>query len=200
MLNYEDINFNHNEPDLASFFNTRAKVTRQQDGKVLAAWVSPNPSGQLQLTIGHAHDFQPGDLMDIVLTNARQSINLVARFIGESGGRGTFQVLQDSAPTKPVERMRKQEEGAMARIISGGMEAVVPVRDVAPGGVAVTAPFMMQADTFVRLTVQCRLGLVNMEARVVYCRPEENLFRVGFQITRLQGNDEIIWWQLLESA
>lgn len=203
MLNFRDLQFEEAKSlDLTPFFNTRARVTRKLDESQFAAWVSPNYSGQLQLAMSNLAQIAPGESFEVVLTNSRESVRLFASFIGEMAGRATFKVTEKGAAEAPVEQMRRKEAEITARLVGGGVEAIVSVVDVATRGLGVLVPFAIMPGISMRVVVAGRSGSIPMEGRVVYCKPNEEGegFRAGFEISRIGENEQMMWDRLVESG
>jgi len=184
---------------LRHFENTRAVITKIQDNQELFAWVHPSPAGTLILVTALTDSVLNGDPCIIHLNSNQASTTFSAICSGNLDGKAYFPVPSLIRMEPPKAQIRRRAPLINARILTGTEEVQCPVIDVAERGLGLETPASYETGQHLKIILETKTGEVHVEGTVVYCRldDETQLFRTGFNITRLSRIDERRWSQLL---
>lgn len=199
------------------FINARARLTRVRDAKIVYGWIEDLSDQNLHLKL-HSNDpidFDEEFIIEVsgVLSSIRfgavlcRRIELPTAERPEEGEAASsvvhlheFRLNSEIQSTDSIQAPRFQAANMRAALTICGEVRILPIEDVAPGGIGAYSDQELQPGTCGHISIPTRLGPVEGAGEVRYCRavPDQpGKWRVGIQFQKMGRVDRGRWDDLL---
>ena len=200
-----------------NFINARARLTRVRDAKIVYGWIEDlsDQTLHLKLQSNGPIDFDEAFIFEIsgVLSSVRFGAVLCRRIEvptaehpeeGEAASSVAhlheFRLNSEIQSTASSQAPRFQAANMRAALTICGEVRILPIEDVAPGGIGAYSDRELQQGTLGHISIPTRLGPVEGIGEVRYCRsvPDQpGKWRVGIQFQEMGRVDKGRWDDLL---
>lgn len=175
---------------IKKFQGTRSRLVRESDQKEFYGWVVETGT-ELIIAIDGEKPAE-NERLEVFLGSKAGSCSFITTIGRTDGNRCAFAWPELIRIGEPNHEARRKSER-----VSGKIETPVEVMDLAPNGMGLLTDFRLETGANIDLRLTTDFGELCLTATVVYCRPEDNLFRVGVKLQELSRLNQARWDQVL---
>ena len=187
--------------ELMPYINTRARLTRMSDGKVLSAWVAPSYGDKLLLSISENTTLEPNEKFHIVLSCSTGSLDFESEFECLQGQRAIFSLPNQMELKAPIERMRRKVLNTSGLASLNEIEFPVKITDISRNGFGANSPLPCPKGAIIEIKLNTSHGIVTLQGKSMHVRFNEDLQMhvVGFEIASIDYENDVRWLKMVHA-
>lgn len=209
-----------------NYVGLRVRCQRLRDAKIFNGWIESFGLGRVEISTEAAHPPEAGDEFHFQVASVDGGITfraavdscaaydlrqaVVVRTEGSSAVKAfTTKILVRMSLTTPV-RPLALAEGARIKLPEflieleiDGQKLPVLCVDGSTGGLGVVAGAELERDKVTHVTIRTRVGTIEGEAEVRYCRADPNQaggYRIGLMWTNVDRINRTLWNRFLREV